>query len=78
MLPSGKWIELENFILSEVSMFSLICGSLTYKYIDTYLIIYMYMICTYSERENKIVLVSLSEGLNEIGEGKKMLENGNY
>jgi hypothetical protein len=53
-------------------MFSLICGSWTYKlnvYIETYMIIYIYIymclciyIYIYSDRENKIVLVSLFEG----------------
>jgi hypothetical protein len=29
----------------------------------------------YSDRENRIILVGLSEGTTEVGEGKKMLEN---
>jgi hypothetical protein len=65
MLFAGKWIELENFMLSEVKsqaqnvkghMFSLICGSRAYKlnaYIDTYMIIHIHTYI-YSERENKI------------------------
>jgi hypothetical protein len=52
MLFAGKWMELENFMLRELSqtqknikgrMFSTICGSLTYKlnvHIETYMIMY--------------------------------------
>jgi hypothetical protein len=83
-------MELENFTLNKVSqaqkvkgsMFPLICGSYTYKlnvYRETYVIIYMciYRKHIYSERENKIVLVSLRE-VWEVGELKKMLENEKY
>jgi hypothetical protein len=56
MLFSGKWMELENFMLSKISqaqkkikdhMFSLICGSQTYKlnvYIETYMIMHTYRV----------------------------------
>jgi hypothetical protein len=51
---AGKWMELENILLSEVSqaqkvkgyMFSVISGSKTYKlslHINTYMIIYMHI-----------------------------------
>jgi hypothetical protein len=32
----------------------------------------------YSERKYKIILVGLSEGLQELGEGKEMLENEKF
>jgi hypothetical protein len=35
-------------------------------------------VCVCSEKENKIVIVSPSEGLQEAGEIKKMLDNGKY
>jgi hypothetical protein len=73
---AGKWMELNNIMLNEVSqaqkieghMFSLIFGSYTYKlsvYIETYMIIYMYM------KENKNVLVSLFEGATGGGREKE-------
>jgi hypothetical protein len=43
-------------------------------YIHNHICIYIHI---YSERENKILLVSL-KGLWEAGEGKKMLSNENY
>jgi hypothetical protein len=65
MLFAGKWMKLEDFMLSKVSqtqkvkghMFSLICGSYRYAHI-------------YSERE-----VSESEGTTGGGRGK---ENDKY
>jgi hypothetical protein len=83
---------LENIMLSKVSqsqevrghMFSLLCGSQTYKlnvYIKTYHVyihththtyIHTYI---YIVRENKIIIVSLSKGLLEAGRERKMLEN---
>jgi hypothetical protein len=59
MMFAGKWMELENFMLSDArhaqkikgSMFPLICGSYTYKlnaYIETYdhtcIYIYIYIV----------------------------------
>jgi hypothetical protein len=42
-----------------------------------YVCVYIYML-TYSERENKTVLVHLSGGLQEAGDMKKMLGNVKY
>jgi hypothetical protein len=40
--------------------------------------IYIYIYTIYSEKENKILLVTLSEGTRVDGKGKKMLENEKY
>jgi hypothetical protein len=46
----------------------------------TYVHIYIYIkyICIYSQRENKIILVSSSEEVWEVREIKKILENEKY
>jgi hypothetical protein len=60
LLFAGKWMELENIMLSEVSqaqkikgcMLFLICGNYNYNlnvYIEAYMILYIY-ICTMAER----------------------------
>jgi hypothetical protein len=62
-------------------MLCLVCGRYTYKlnvciiHIWSFIHVYIHI---YSERENRIVLVSLSEGLRGTVEGKKMLENENH
>jgi hypothetical protein len=74
MLFVGKWMELENFMLSKGWMYSIICGGQTCKlnvHIETHIIYIHTDTDTCSQRKNKLVLVSPSEGATECGREKE-------
>jgi hypothetical protein len=77
MLFAGKWMELENLMLSEVSQAQK--SKVTYfpSYVEAHMCIYRY-IHIYSERQNKIVLVSLSEGTMGGRKGKENVRMKNF